>query len=255
MSESELRKMVSHACKVLYSAGQEHFYLGHVSARELGSEKIWVKPSGLGLGEIEPDDIVACDLDCHQLTGNRPLHQEMPIHTEIYRRRPDVACVVHTHPFYAAAYASAHANFEMVSQDSVLFAGGIGHYDSALLVVTREQGQRLAASLGDGNVVVMKNHGIAIADSSVERAIFLALSFDRSLRMQHAAAQFGEVDPISVSEVSEMNHYFARSYGGRVETMWNYLVRQAALATRSDRRPSVLDRGPVTLCRCWTRTS
>lgn len=234
MPDRELREMVSRACKVLYAAGQEHFYLGHVSAREAGSAKIWVKPSGLGLGEAEPDDIVACDLDCHQLEGKRPLHHEMPIHTEIYRRRPDVACVVHTHPFYAAAYASAHADFQMVSQDSVLFAEGIGHYDSAKLVVTREQGERLAATLGDGNAVVLKNHGIAIADSTVEGAVFLALSFDRSLRMQHAAAQFGDIDPIPDDEVNEMIDYFARSYGGRVETTWKYLLRQAGLAARSD---------------------
>lgn len=226
--------MVSRACKVLYAAGQEHFYLGHVSAREAGSAKIWVKPSGLGLGEVGPDDVVACDLDGHQLEGQRPLHHEMPIHTEIYRRRPDVACVVHTHPFYAAAYASAHADFQMVSQDSVLFAGGIGRYDSAKLVVTHEQGERLAAALGDGNAVVLKNHGIAVAGSTVEGAVFLALSFDRSLRIQHAAAQFGDVDPIPDSEVNEMIDYFDRSYGGRVETTWNYLLRQAGLAPRSE---------------------
>ena len=191
-----------------------------------------MKPSGLGLGEIEPADVVACDLGCNQLTGGRPLHQEMPIHAEIYRQRPDVACVVHTHPFYAAAYASSSADFQMVSQDSVLFANGIGQYDSAQLVVTPEQGRRLARSLGDRNVVVLKNHGIATADASVEGAVFLALSFDRSLRMQHAAAQFGDVTPISEQEVREMNEYFAGSYHGRVETTWNYLLRQAGLLTR-----------------------
>jgi L-fuculose-phosphate aldolase len=234
VSDTELREMISRACKVLYSAGQEHFYLGHVSAREAGSEKIWVKPSGLGLGEIEPDDVVACDLDARQLEGARPLHHEMPIHTEIYRRRPDVTCVVHTHPFYAAAYASAHADFKMVSQDSVLFAGGVGHYDSATLVVTPEQGERVAESLGSGNAVVLKNHGLAVADTTIEGAVFLAVSFDRSLRMQHAAARFGEIDPIPEHEVNEMVEYFDRSYGGRVETTWNYLLRQAGLTSRRD---------------------
>lgn len=238
MSDSELKKMVSDACKVLYAAGQEHFYLGHVSARAAGAEKIWVKPSGLGLGEVEPDDIVACDLDARLIEGKRALHHEMPIHTEIYRRRPDVTCVVHTHPFHTAAYASAHADFQMVSQDSVLFAGGVGRYDSATLVVTREQGERLATALGDANAVVLKNHGIAVADSTVEGAVFLALSFDRSLRMQHAAAQFGEIDPISEREVTEMVEYFDGSYGGRVQTTWNYLLRQAGLATRDDRESS-----------------
>jgi L-fuculose-phosphate aldolase len=232
-SEHELRELVSLACKVLYAQGQEHFYLGHVSARAPGSEKVWVKPSGIGLGETEPEDVIAIDLDGKQLSEGRPAHKEMPIHTEIYRARPDVNCVVHTHPFYAAAYAAADAKFEYVSQDGVLFSDGVGHYRSAPLVVTKAQGERLAAALGSTKAVVLKNHGIAVVSSSVQDAVFLALSFDRSLRMQHAASQFGPIDPIAPDEVIEMNEYFANSYGGRIEATWDYLLRQAGLVTRS----------------------
>jgi L-fuculose-phosphate aldolase len=232
-SDQELRELVSLSCKILYSQGQEHFYLGHISARAPGSEKVWVKPSGLGLGEIEPEDVIAIDLDGNQLTEGRPAHKEMPIHTEIYRARPDVNCVVHTHPFYAAAYAAADAEFQYVSQDGVLFADGVGHYRSAPLVVRTEQGVALAKALGSHKAVVLKNHGIAVVSSSVQDATFLALSFDRSLRMQHAASQFGPIDPISPEEVREMNEYFDSSYGGRIEATWDYMLRQAGLAKRT----------------------
>lgn len=233
-SDQELRVLVSQACRVLYGQGHEHFYLGHVSARAPGSDRIWIKPTGLGLGEIDADDVVACDLDGNQLTEGRPLHHEVPIHTEIYRSRPDVNCVVHTHPFHAAAYASAAATFKMVSQDSVLFADGIGTYPRAPLVVTPEQGREVAAALGASKVVVLKNHGIAAVASTVAGAVFLALSFDRSLRMQLTAGQFGEVDPMTDDEVREMNEYFDRSYSGRLEATWDYLLRQAGLAKRND---------------------
>lgn len=98
--------------------------------------------------------------------------------------------------------------------------------------MTKGQGERLAVALGSAKAVVLKNHGIAVVSSSVQDAVFLALSFDRSLRMQHAASQFGPVDPIPPDEVIEMNAYFASSYGGRIETTWDYLLRQAGLATR-----------------------
>lgn len=234
-SDAELRVLVSQACRVLHAHGQEHFYLGHVSARAPGSDRIWIKPTGLGLGEIEPDDVVACDFDGRQLTGGRPLHHEVPIHTEIYRSRPDVNCVVHTHPFHAAAYASAAAEFRMVSQDSVLFVDGVGIYPRAPLVVTPEQGRAVADALGGSKIVVLKNHGIAAVDSTVAGAVFLALSFDRSLRLQLAASQFGPLDAMTDDEVREMNDYFDRSYGGRLETTWGYLLRQAGLAERDDR--------------------
>jgi L-fuculose-phosphate aldolase len=226
-SDQELRELVSQACRILYAQGQEHFHLGHVSARAPGSGTIWVKPQGIGLGETEPDDVIAIDLDGNQVAGERTPHKEMPIHTEIYRARPEVNCVVHTHPFFAAAYAAAQAEFRMVSQDSVHFSDGVGQYRSAMLVVTKEQGEELAQALGSRKVVVLKNHGIATVDATVQRAVFLAVSFDRSLRMQQAATRFGPIDPISPDEVRRMNEYFGSSYDGRTETTWNYLLRQA----------------------------
>ena len=105
----ELRQLVVDSCHILFNEGQEHFHLGHVSAREPGSNLICVKPTGIGLGEITLDDVAVMTIDGEKVEGPRPLHHEMPIHTEIYRRRPDVNCVVHTHPFHAAAFSSAAA--------------------------------------------------------------------------------------------------------------------------------------------------
>lgn len=231
-SERELRQRVAEACWILFSEGHEHYFLGHVSAREPGGSLIIVKPSGIGLGEVKAEDLAVMDLSGKQLAGDRPIHQEMPIHTEIYRRRPDVNCVVHTHPFFVSAFAAASADFQMVSQDSVLFVDGFGYYPSAKLVTTPEQGRELAASLGSKSVVVLKNHGLAAVGPSVAEATFLATSFDRSLRLQLAASQLGPIDPISPAEAAEMRAHFATSYDGRVQAMWGYLLRKAM--TRQD---------------------
>ncbi|HEV2125410.1 MAG TPA: class II aldolase/adducin family protein, partial [Chloroflexota bacterium] len=107
-----------------------------------------------------------------------------------------------------------------------LFANGFGFYPSARLVVTPEQGREMAEALGDHQVVVLKNHGIAVATATVQDSVFLAVSFDRSLRMQMAAAQLGPVDPISPDEVRMMVEYFDRSYQGRVQTTFDYLLRK-----------------------------
>ena len=232
MTDDELRLLVSQACKVLYDQGQEHYHLGHVSARAPGSEKVWVKPQGLGLGEIRPEDVMAIDLDGNQLTEGQPLHREMPIHTEIYRRRPDVNCVVHTHPFYASALAATTAEFQIVSQDGVHFSDGIGRYESAELVVTKEQGEGVAAALGDYRAVLMRNHGTAVVGVSVPVATFLAVSLDRSIRMQQAAAALGEVRPIPPDQVAGMNRYFENLYGDGIGNTWRYLMRQSGLLER-----------------------
>jgi ribulose-5-phosphate 4-epimerase/fuculose-1-phosphate aldolase len=228
VEQTDVRQRIAEACRILFAHGQEHFYLGHVSAREQpGSSRFWVKPTGIGLGEVEPEDLVLLDLDGRRVRGSNPIHHEMPIHAEIYRARPDVQCVVHTHPFHAAAFAASTADFRMVTQDSVLFADGFGWYDSAILVVTPEQGRGVAEALGSHKLVVLKNHGIAAADDTIESATFLAVSFERSLHVQATAAAFGPIREISPEEVRAMNDYFASSYGGRVEVTFEYMLRQA----------------------------
>jgi ribulose-5-phosphate 4-epimerase/fuculose-1-phosphate aldolase len=229
MTEDELRLLVSQACKILYDQGQEHFHLGHVSARAPGSEKVWVKPQGLGLGEIRPEDVMAIDLDGNRLTEGQPLHREMPIHTEIYRRRPDVNCVVHTHPFYASAMAATASDFLMLGQDSLHFSDGIGRYDSAEFVVSAQQGAALADALGDRRAVFLRNHGIAVVGSSVPLGTYLALSLERSVRMQIAATQLGPLRPMPPDEVASINHYLENSYGDALPNTWRYLLRQSGL--------------------------
>jgi len=230
MDDRDLRERLALACRVLWNEGQDHFYFGHLSVRASAGAAVWVKPAGLGLEEIQADDLALMDLDGRQLEGKHRLHNEMPIHNEIYRARPDVQAVVHTHPFYAAALTASGARFEMVSQDSLPFAEGLGWYPSAELVMTAEQGQAVAAALGERRAVLMKNHGIAVAADSIEQAAVWAASLERSCRLQLAATQLGALAPIAPDEVERMYERFEHGYAGRNEAIWRYLVRKAQRA-------------------------
>jgi L-fuculose-phosphate aldolase len=167
------------------------------------------------------------DADGRKLEGERALHQEMPIHTEIYRQRPDVQAIVHTHPFHAAALSASGARFEIVSQDALPFAEGMGLYPSAELVMTIAQGQAVATALGERRAVLMRNHGITVAGPSIEVATVWASELERSCRTQLAATQLGPLAPIPSDDVARMYDRFERGYPGRNEAIWRYLVRKA----------------------------
>jgi ribulose-5-phosphate 4-epimerase/fuculose-1-phosphate aldolase len=66
-----------------------------MSARASSAGRFWLKGAGLGLEEVGPDDFLELDFDGNVLAGTRGRHLEYPIHSEIYRCRPDVAAVVH----------------------------------------------------------------------------------------------------------------------------------------------------------------
>ena len=222
----DVRELLAIACRILAAEGHEHFQFGHASARETaGAERFWVKPATLGLGEVRPADLVLVDLDGNRIAGDGPLHTELPIHGEIYRRRPDVGAVVHTHPFHAAALAASSAAFRVVSQDSLPFAPEPARFDSALLIVTPDQGRAVAEALADGSVVLLRNHGIVVVGGSVEEATYLAVAFERGVRLQHAAAVLGEVREIDPAEREELGRQLGIGSERRAKAIFTYLHR------------------------------
>src|SRR4051794_21298987 len=104
MTHDELKKKLINAGKVLVDNGQDDFTRGHISVRLLDDPKLFfMKPHSLGLDEITLENILTIDLEGNVVAGTSRRHSEVYIHSEIFRVRPDVQSVVHTHPPYAIA--------------------------------------------------------------------------------------------------------------------------------------------------------
>lgn len=230
----EERGYVAAACRILESRGHEHGFLGHVSARTPELDRMVMKPAGLGLGEVAACDIVEADLDGYCHTGGGRLHSEVPIHTEIYRAREDVRAVVHTHPALAAGLLASDARLAQVNQDSTLFVDRLAWLDDPRLIDTQERGEMLAGALGDGPVLLIRNHGIVTVGSTVQEAVFLAVSLVDSMRIQQLASGFGSLREIDVVTAREMAAGFADGIERRIASAWSYFGRQAGLGPRPE---------------------
>ncbi len=182
---SDLRTKVVDTCRILYVEGHADFSLGHASARHPGASTIWLKPRLLGFEEIVDDDIVELDLDGKKVSGRNEAPGEWPLHTEVYRARPDVNGVIHTHPLWTVLFGISGLPFVPVNQDSVMFYRGLKTFvGTPELLTTREMGANLAAQLGDGNAIIMPNHGAVIVGSSIEEALLLSLNLEKALQAQ-----------------------------------------------------------------------
>jgi L-fuculose-phosphate aldolase len=222
----DLRERLALACRILATEGHEHLQLGHVSVRsDAPPDAFWVKAAGIGLAEVTPDDVVLVGANGDRLAGDRPLHREVPIHAEIYRRRPDVRAVVHTHALFAAALTASEAGFRIVSQDSIPFAPAPARFESARLIVNRELGAAVAEALGDRSAVLLRNHGIVVADATLEGAVYLAVALERSIRTQHAAAVLGDVREIDAADVEALRAELGESHAERARSVFESLSR------------------------------
>lgn len=216
---------MAQACRILALNGHQDLTLGHVSARLPGTEIIYMKRKGRGLDEITPDDIIAIDLDGNLVEGEGEVHLEYPVHTEVYRRRPDVGAVIHTHSPYATALAATDGKLELLTHDAVLFYRGLPRFeDTPELIVNSDQGRSLAQALGDARAVLMRNHGVLVVGESVPWAVLAALTLDRAIAFQIMAARLGQLRPMTRAEAEKLfPQKFPQAF---VEEYWNYLVRK-----------------------------
>lgn len=219
----ELSEEIALGCNILQLEGHEHFFLGHVSSR-LTQGGYLIKANGLGLGETSAGDTVRVDNE-GKTDETQRLHSEAPIHTEIYRSRPDVGSVVHTHHPSIAALTATDVGLEMVSQDSVYFWQKHSTFNSAAMITDAAAGADLATALGPRRAVLLRNHGLVTVGSNIQEAVILAVALGRSATTQIRASSVGAIQPIPDEDLKALSASFEASYHARIESLWNYLTR------------------------------
>jgi L-fuculose-phosphate aldolase len=232
MNLKELRETLAYSCNILAQEGHWDNILGHVSVRLPEQDRILMKPHGFGFEEIRPNHLIVCDLDGKKIEGKYERHSEIFIHTEIYRARPDVHCVVHTHPPYATAFGSLRLPLRPISHEGSIFHEGLPLFDyTTALIRTPELGREVAKALGKCRGVLMKNHGSSVVGGSIHEATLYAVFLEKAARIQLLATASGEP---SWSSDEEAKLKFEQIYTPhRLGSMWNYFVRRARDRKRS----------------------
>lgn len=219
-----LREQLAWGARILAMHGHGDLTLGHISGRFPGASVVFIKRKGLGLEEVTPDDFAQVTLDGEQVGGRGPLHLENVLHLEIYRARPDVNAVIHTHPPYATAFGATGASLKYICHDAVLFADGLPVFDeTADLIVNAGQGRAIAKALGGCKAVLLKNHGVNVVGKDVPWAVLAALTLERALRFQALARSLGEPRPLPQAEAAAMYHSKYRD--AFLPEYWDYWVR------------------------------
>jgi ribulose-5-phosphate 4-epimerase/fuculose-1-phosphate aldolase len=226
-TERQLRELVATAGQILYQQGLVD-YLGHCSARVPGTDRVVIKPKHSPTvrspGELGPEDMIVIDLDRNLIEGDAPPAAECAIHTEIYKARPDVLAVVHTHQPAATLLGVMGAPLlPVLHVPSVLAHGGeMPIWPCPLLVTTAELGADLAATLGSGSLAHLQGHGIVSVAADIRRATVSAIGVELLAQANLAILQSGrEPRVITPRELDQLRADLA-SVDGR----WAYYVQQ-----------------------------
>jgi ribulose-5-phosphate 4-epimerase/fuculose-1-phosphate aldolase len=223
------RELVAQAGQVLTALGLVD-YLGHASARVPGTDRVVIKPkhsptvrsmSGLG-----PDRMIVVDLDGNLVEGTDAPPAEVFIHTEIYRARPDVGAVVHTHQKSATLAGVLSLPIEPVLHVPATF---VDHdpptWPCPVLVDTADRGAELAAALGGDRFCHLQGHGIVSVAADVREAVVGAAVLEQLAEAALAAASTGaKPRVIPPDEIATLRQQVAPVAG-----RWAYFCQLAGL--------------------------
>lgn len=186
----EAIRMLEHAAMIDHS--------GHCSARR-DRKSFYINSGASVRSSLTIDDIVTIDLEGNLLEGGANPPLEFHIHSEIYRARPEVNAVMHTHPQWSTLLTTVGVMYKPVYAQGVLL-GDIPVMDSPLSVNTKPMGEMLAATLGRGSAALLKAHGAVIVASDIVECFALAVYLEENSRRQYMALQIGEPYVFSTAE-------------------------------------------------------
>jgi L-fuculose-phosphate aldolase len=193
-SEWTTRQKVALTCRALFDRGHDSGLAGQITARAEQPGTYYTQRLGLGFDEITEGNLLTVDEDLNVLEGVGMANPANRFHSWIYRARPDVQCIVHTHAFHAAALSMLEVPLVVSQMDTTPL-----YDDCAFLAewpgvpVGNEEGEIISAALGDKKAILLAHHGQLVAGASIAEACSLAVLIERAAKLQLAAMAAGTI--------------------------------------------------------------
>jgi L-fuculose-phosphate aldolase len=237
MTHDALKEQLILAGKVLVAEGQDDFTRGHISLRLPENPALFfMKPHSVGLDEITMENILTIDLAGNVVAGGSRRHSEVYIHSEIFKARADVNCVIHTHPPYSVALSASGRPMRCYSQPGAMFCEALGVYrDTINLIRSQEMGAGVARALGPHRAALLKNHGVVAAGASIAEAVITVIMLENAARVQMITEAAGDPAPeFPRADIEKLRADITRP--DQFVVNFDYLVRRVK---RRERRVAV----------------
>jgi len=220
------RQKLALTCRILYDGGHDSGLAGQITCRADQPETFHTQQLGLGFDEISTSNLIHVNQDLEVVDGRGIPNPANRFHTWVYRQRPDVNCIIHTHPVHVAALSMLEVPLQVSHMDLCPL-----HDDCAFLPtwpgvpVGNEEGEIIANALGDKRAILLAHHGQLVAAASIEEACVLALLIERAAKLQLLAMSAGAIKPIAPALAQEAHDWI--STPKRSTVTFNYYARRA----------------------------
>lgn len=186
---------------------------GNISARDSKTGLVAIKPSGVLYSELTPEKMVVVDLDGNVVEGALKPSSDTATHLYIYRNRPDLNGIVHTHSTFATAFAAVGKPIPPVLTAICDEFGGAIPLGGFAPIGDEEIGKEVIRSIGSSPAILMQNHGVFTVGKTVRSAVKTAVMVEDAARTVFYAMQLGELIPIPDNMVIRLHKRYMEEYG------------------------------------------
>ncbi|MFU8850199.1 L-ribulose-5-phosphate 4-epimerase [Micromonospora sp. SL1-18] len=188
---------------------------GNVSGRVPGYDLMVIKPSGVDYADLTADSMVVCDLDGNLVEGDFNPSSDTAAHAYVYRHRPDVGGVVHTHSTYASAWAARAEPIPCVLTAMADEFGGDIPVGPFAMIGDDSIGRGIVETLSGHRspAVLMRNHGVFTIGATPRDAVKAAVMCEDVARTVHIARQLGTPRAIDPVDVDRLYARYQKVYG------------------------------------------
>ena len=224
----DLHRTAIAACTRMFTDMRILDHSGHVTVRLPDNSGFLIQSINASRSQLLPSDIFAVDFDGKIIDGpsdTRPAG-EYPIHSEIYKVRPDVNAVLHAHPKVPILFTIAEgAELIPVTNHAYRWRNGIPVHADTGHIDTADLGRAMVETMGEANVVLLRAHGIVLASENIQSLLIDGVHFDRNAQAQFDASRLGKPIPMSAAEFDIFESRFDRTNHGI--KLWHHYASTA----------------------------
>ncbi|MHA2132185.1 MAG: class II aldolase/adducin family protein, partial [Promethearchaeota archaeon] len=210
--EDELRMAVVEGARAIFSKGLVEAGEGNVSIRNGRNEELYITPSFNQYTTLSNDEIVHMDFNGNPLSSGKLPSTEVKMHTAIYKSRPKVKSVIHTHSTYATMLSVVRKDIPIIMEEMYIFLGGSIDVSEFGKAHTEEIGSVALNALGMKNAALLANHGVIVCGKSVDHAVKFAELVEKLAKIYWGSLQIGEPEIMPMAHLGRFQKLYERLF-------------------------------------------
>jgi L-fuculose-phosphate aldolase len=220
-----VRQKLALTCRILHGKGHESGLAGQISGRGEAPGTLYTQQLGLGFDEITASNLLKIDEDLNVLEGDGMVNPANRFHTWVYRARPDINCIIHTHGTHSVALAMLERPLKIAYMDVCVLYNDVNFFPIWTGVpVGNEEGKAISETLGDKRALLLAHHGLIVTGRTVEEACAVAVMFERAAELQLLAESAGTIKDIEPALGQAAHDWILQEK--RSQATFHYYARQ-----------------------------